>query len=167
MEKYIPLGKSIKTHLYWAMRNCGENADTLKNLIDNIPSHYQVFHAFWDFIHTQITHLTSSSSCHMSRYTYPVQLLSKTLRETYIYRYAKQFCGASILHVTMTIISLFHISAKTHTVESFYHMILTYVLKPIHFSTKTFQMKMNLAVLDWVRYSLHSVLRTCMLQCSS
>lgn len=38
----FPLGKSIKTHLYWAMKNCGGNADSLRSLIDNIPSHYQV-----------------------------------------------------------------------------------------------------------------------------
>ena len=42
MEEQIPLGKSIKTHLYWAMRNCDGKADNLKRLIDNIPSHYQV-----------------------------------------------------------------------------------------------------------------------------
>ena len=134
MEKHIPLGKSIKTHLYWAMRNCGENADTLKSLIDSIPSHYQVFNAFRDFIHTSNNYFQgdhscchSSSSCHMPRYTpskvelkdpRPVQLLSKTLRETYIYRYAKEFCRVSILHVMMTIISLFHISAETRTLLS-------------------------------------------------
>lgn len=38
----------------------------------------------------------------------------------------------------------------THTVESFNHMMLTYVPKRIHFSTRTFKMRMNLALLDWV-----------------
>ena len=33
----------------------------------------------------------------------------------------------------------------------FYHMLLTYVPKHIHFGTTTFLMHMNLAVLDWVR----------------
>lgn len=39
----------------------------------------------------------------------------------------------------------------TYSVESFNHMMLTYVPKRIHFSTRTFKMRMDLAVLDWVR----------------
>ena len=39
-------------------------------------------------------------------------------------------------------------------------MMLTYVPKRIHFSTKTFKMKMNLAVLDWVRYLYIAVIKT-------
>lgn len=30
-------------------------------------------------------------------------------------------------------------------------MMLMYVLKQIYYSTKTFEMRMNLAVLDWVK----------------
>ena len=36
------IGKSIKTHLYWAMKNCNGNSETLRELIDSIPKHYQV-----------------------------------------------------------------------------------------------------------------------------
>lgn len=36
------IGKSIKTHLYWAMKNCQKSAENLRRLIDNIPAHYQV-----------------------------------------------------------------------------------------------------------------------------
>ena len=39
----------------------------------------------------------------------------------------------------------------TYWVESFNHQLLTYLPKQIHFSTVTFNMRMNLAVLDWVR----------------
>ena len=39
----------------------------------------------------------------------------------------------------------------TSWVESFNHMLLIYVPKRIHFGTATFLMRMNLAVLDWVR----------------
>ena len=31
------LGKSVKVHLYWAMKNCQGSADTLRDLIENIP----------------------------------------------------------------------------------------------------------------------------------
>ena len=40
----------------------------------------------------------------------------------------------------------------TYWVESFNHQLLTYLPKRIHFSTRTFNMRMNLALLDWVRY---------------
>ena len=38
----IYIGRSIKTHLYWAMKNCGEDPDKLCALIMNIADHYQV-----------------------------------------------------------------------------------------------------------------------------
>eukprot|EP00731_Ephydatia_muelleri_P036305 Em0233g1a len=37
----------------------------------------------------------------------------------------------------------------TYWVESFNHQLLTYLPKRIHFHTKTFEMRMNLAVMDW------------------
>ncbi|KAL5510349.1 hypothetical protein EMCRGX_G005879 [Ephydatia muelleri] len=37
----------------------------------------------------------------------------------------------------------------TFWVESFNHQLLTYLPKRIHFHTKTFEMRMNLAVMDW------------------
>ena len=36
------LGKGIKLHLYWAMQNCGGDADKLRELVGNIVNHYQV-----------------------------------------------------------------------------------------------------------------------------
>ena len=36
-------GKSIKTSLYWAMKNCGGDAECLRQLITNISKHYQVY----------------------------------------------------------------------------------------------------------------------------
>ena len=36
------LGRSIKIHLYWAMKNCGEDPDKLRALIECIGDHYQV-----------------------------------------------------------------------------------------------------------------------------
>ena len=34
--------KSIKLHLYWAMKNCGNDPEVLKDMIDNIVCHYIV-----------------------------------------------------------------------------------------------------------------------------
>ncbi len=38
----------------------------------------------------------------------------------------------------------------TFWVESFNHQLLTYIPKRIHFGSSTFEMRMNLAIMDWV-----------------
>ena len=38
----IYVGRSIKTHLFWATKNCGEDPDKLCALIMNRADHYQV-----------------------------------------------------------------------------------------------------------------------------
>ena len=50
----------------------------------------------------------------------------------------------------------------TYWVESFNHQLLTYLSKRIHFSTPTYRMRMNLAVLDWVCFPY--LLITCTLE---
>eukprot|EP00731_Ephydatia_muelleri_P015970 Em0009g394a len=42
-----------------------------------------------------------------------------------------------------------HLCRDTYWVESFNHQLLTYLPKRIHFHTKTFEMRMNLVVMDW------------------
>ena len=32
------LGRSIKTHLYWAMKNCGRSGVRLRSIVDNFPT---------------------------------------------------------------------------------------------------------------------------------
>ena len=34
--------KCTKTHIYYAMKNCNEDATTLRNYITNIVDHYKV-----------------------------------------------------------------------------------------------------------------------------
>ena len=38
------LRKKYQDPLYWAMKNCDEDPDKLRALIENIADHYQVFH---------------------------------------------------------------------------------------------------------------------------
>ena len=47
---FINTGKSIKVHLYWAMKNCGDSPSKLQELIQNIPCHYQVHLHFYNNI---------------------------------------------------------------------------------------------------------------------
>lgn len=103
----IYLGKSIKIHLYWAMKNCGGDASKLRELIVNIVKHYQVcshvlssiisIHEYFQGIHTKCP---QSSPCHMPRYTpsknlltdpREIQKLEKMLKKTYIYTCAESF----------------------------------------------------------------------------
>ncbi len=45
----------------------------------------------------------------------------------------------------------------TFWVESFNHQLLTYLPKRIHFGSSTFDMRMNLAILDWVCCTTHCI----------
>ena len=42
----LDVGKSVKTSLYWAMKNCSGDAKYLRELIMNISKHYQVCFLF-------------------------------------------------------------------------------------------------------------------------
>ena len=48
------IGKSIKVHLYWAMKNCSDCPDTLRSLITNISNHYQVLLQYIIIIYTHV-----------------------------------------------------------------------------------------------------------------
>ena len=119
------VGKSIKTSLYWAMKNCGGDAECLRQLITNISKHYQVYIAtcyctrgsitlvkLFKGIHVQCH---SSSHCHRADYrprkqilTDPlaIEALENTLRRVNIYRYAESYCRVSI-HAESVVPSLF------------------------------------------------------------
>ena len=116
-----------------------------------------------------------SSSCHDPGYipsrvqlTNPqaCQALLSGLKDTYVYRYAKDFCRVCML-VTVSPLAIFSKNVQccdTYWIESFNHQLLTYLLKRIHFSTRVFNMRMNLAVMDWVRHNFvnSSYVFTCM-----
>lgn len=65
-DRYVPLlGKSVKTHLYWAMKNCGTSPDTLRTLILNIPEHYKVCIISRTYIYTLRAHYYFTVSIQM------------------------------------------------------------------------------------------------------
>ena len=43
----IFVGRSIRTHLHFAMRNCENSAGKLRAPIDNVPKHYTVYVLKW------------------------------------------------------------------------------------------------------------------------
>ena len=103
--KYTP-GKSIKVHLYWAMKNCGGSPDQLRRLIENVPHHYMVCTFFQPntshpmCVQGNHTACPPTSSCHTSSYspskvqlTKPLvaQTLLSTLKVTNVYRMVPEF----------------------------------------------------------------------------
>ena len=108
------LEKSIKVHLYWAMKNCGGSAEKLKALIENIPAHYQVgalndgsFHHYCCHIQGHHAKCASSSPCHTSAYEpskvtltdkKAIASLGEQLKASYIFSYAEDFARVRSLH---------------------------------------------------------------------
>eukprot|EP00731_Ephydatia_muelleri_P025379 Em0017g462a len=62
-----------------------------------------------------------------------IQAYENAVKKTLVYRCVGSFCHCR----------------DTYWVESFNHQLLTYLPKRIHFQEKTFDMRMNLAVMDW------------------
>ena len=123
------IGKSIKVHLYWAMKNCGDSPSKLQELILNIPCHYQVhvlmsfilhsvinilyMYIFYVRVHTckhvgQHSKCPSTSAYHTQPYTpnktklinqKAIESLSWHLKSTYIYRNAVDICWVRIINM--------------------------------------------------------------------
>eukprot|EP00731_Ephydatia_muelleri_P007478 Em0003g1726a len=111
--------RCTKVHLYWCMRNCGGNPVRLRAMIMNISKHFQGDHQS----------CYSESPCQQPGYvpqrkplTMPaaISAYEAALRNTLIYKNADS-C----------------------------HLLLTYLPKRILIHTKTFEMRINLAVMDW------------------
>ncbi len=105
----VRLGRSIKIHLYWAMKNCGGDPDVLQQMALNIPNHYKV-NAI------SITVLTPNFSCRVIILTamprlpviwlpiYQVVITNKKTEEellrciksTYVFKNAGAFCRVMI-----------------------------------------------------------------------
>ena len=116
--------KSIKLHLYWAMKNCGNDPEVLQALIDNILNHYMVSSIKSTFIllytvyfmcakgdHEDCAH---NSPCHTPAYTpskTPLRsraaawALLERLRDTYVYKLAESFCR--VCHYKKPIVMLY------------------------------------------------------------
>lgn len=57
---HTTIGKSTKTHFYWAMKNCDGSGDDLRARILNIIKHYQVYS-------TRVASYVNIFYCHVSR----------------------------------------------------------------------------------------------------
>ena len=126
---------SVRTHMYWAMKNCQQNAEVLKKSVLNIISHYKNIH---DDCH-------ATSRCKTDPNYEPSKiiiddpkaelLLQQALQKTLIYKHPLDF-----IHCM-----------DTYFVESFNNALLQYHDKRTagQLSEDTYKFRTQLAVLDW------------------
>ncbi len=108
----IHLGRSIKIHLYWAMKNCGEDPNILQQMALNIPNHYKVnviAHYCTDsklLVQGDHSNCHASSPCRMAPYIPSrAQITNKKAEEellrcikaTYVFKNADAFCRVMIV----------------------------------------------------------------------
>lgn len=124
---------SIKTHLYWAMKNCDQDPEKLKLSLLNIVNHYKDEHE----------HCSETSRCKTDPNYEPSKcvitdpkaemLLGRALMNTQVYKSPMDY-----IHCM-----------DSYYVESFNNAILQYHDKRINFSKPVYVLRTNLAVLDW------------------
>lgn len=124
---------SVKTHTYYAMRNCNGSTEKLRKILDNTTAHYQDNHencsidsrckTDHDYIPSKVT-ITDPTAA---------SLLTKAVRSLQIYKTPEDFVHC----------------VDTHYVESFNNACLVYHDKRISFRTQEYTRRTNMAVLDW------------------
>lgn len=125
-------GSLLRNHVYWAMDNCGGEASKLRSLIDVCIQHFQNNHADCD----------QQSNCKGDGYTpafvivtdpVAVGLLTTYVHSLVVYKSAEDYV----------------LGKDTYYVESFNNVCLLYLDKRIHYGDHMYELRSNLAVLDW------------------
>ena len=132
-EELADKAASIKTATYYAMKNCNGDATRLREILDNIPKHYQNDH----------TNCLSESRCKREegyegskciiQDPVAVRLLTEAIRKLQIYRTPEDYACC----------------VDTHYVESYNNATLVYHDKRISFGEKEYKRRTCLSVLDW------------------
>lgn len=124
--------RAVKTHCYWAMLNCQQDPQKIKDALDNIIPHYQGQH----------NNCSDNSRCKGPHYipsrnqiTDPAaaNLLRETIRSLYLYKHPEKYVNC----------------ISTHYVESFNNVALIYLDKRIHFQNQMYMLRIGLSILDW------------------
>lgn len=124
---------SIKTHVYWAMKNCDGNEENLKTSILNIVEHYKGNHKNCHETSRCKTDRNYESSKIIITDPKAEKLLTTVLTNIQIYKTAKDYVHCM----------------DTYYVESFNNALLQYHDKRINFSEKVYRFRTNIATLDW------------------
>lgn len=125
-------GALVRNHMYWAMENCDNDPNTLRQHIDSCVTHFQNNH----------TSCHADSHCRKSDYVPnfdvitdqpAVDLLSKFLKSLTLYKSAEDYV----------------LSLDTYYVESYNNTCLIYLDKRIHYKERMYKTRSQLTVLDW------------------
>ena len=123
----------VKTHTYYAMKNCAGNADALRASLGNVVEHYQNNHI----------NCPPTSRCKTDNPYVPsrlivteniaITLLRNAIQGLFMYKNPQKYTNCM----------------DTHYVESFNNAILVYTDKRVHFGKTVYLMRINLAIMDW------------------
>ncbi|CAC5388241.1 unnamed protein product [Mytilus coruscus] len=123
----------IKTHLYWAMKNCNKDPVKLKLSLLNIVEHYKNNHEHC----SELSRCKTDSNYEPTRYLIKdpkaEMLLGRALMNTQVYKSPTDYVHCM----------------DSYDVESFNNAVLQYHDKRINFSKQVYILRTNLAVLDW------------------
>ncbi|KAK3106301.1 hypothetical protein FSP39_017387 [Pinctada imbricata] len=124
---------SIKTHTYYAIKNCDGSPDKLRANLDNIIPHYQNIHS----------NCAAESRCRTDPNYIPskviltdkvaIKLLDGAVKNLQIYKTPADYCSC----------------IDTHYVECFNNACLIYHDKRIVYSDKEYKRRTAMAILDW------------------
>ena len=126
---------SIKTHAYYAIKNCGGSAEKLRSnlVLDNIIPHYENIHS----------ECYEESRCRTDPNYIPskvqltdkvaLKLLEGAIKNLQIYKSPSDYCSC----------------IDTHYVECFNNACLIYHDKRIVYSDKEYKRRTAMAILDW------------------
>lgn len=124
---------SIKTHLYWSMKNCEKDPEKLKLSILNIVEHYKNKHE----------HCSEQSRCRTDMNYEPSKYVIKDPK-------AEMLLGCALMNTNVYKSPMDYVYCMdSYYVESFNNAILQYHDKRINFSKPVYIFRTNLAILDW------------------
>ena len=132
-EELADKAASIKTACFYAMKSCNGNPDKLRDILDNIPRHYQDDHAkCLPESRCKTDEEYECSKCPI-RDPVAIRLLTDAIRKLQIYRTPADYACC----------------VDTHYVESYNNATLVYHDKRISFGEKEYKRRTYLSVLDW------------------
>ncbi|KAJ7386060.1 Orexin receptor type 2 [Desmophyllum pertusum] len=122
---------SVKCHFYYSMKNC-TSPDNLRRRLLTILDHYQGNHTNCD---PDSKCKNPGYRCSKVKLNNPraIAALHKFILDSKVYKLAEDY----------------YLCCDTYWVESFNNVILIYCPKRIHFSDRTFNIRIALAVMDW------------------
>ena len=123
----------VSTHFQYSMRNCGGDAQNLRDRIDTIIPHYQGDHEKCDPNSRCQTDCNYEPGHILVTDSKAADLLKSAIARSIIYRNPLDFA----------------LARDTYYVESFNNAILTFMDKRIVFSTEEYLVRSQLAVLHW------------------